>query len=76
MKKNKHPFLYALIRRGIVLLLLVLMIMTIYEQSTGTLISPESALARALAPVQSLVSKVTQGISGYLYRVKLRQLLQ
>ena len=72
MKKNKHPFLYALIRRGIVLLLLVLMIMTIYEQSTGTLISPESALARALAPVQSLVSKVTQGISGYLYRVKLR----
>lgn len=72
MKKNKHPFLYALIRRGIVLLLLVLMILTIYEQSTGTLISPESALARALAPVQSLVSRVTQGISGYLYRVKLR----
>ena len=72
MKKNKHPFLYALIRRGSVLLLLVLMIMTIYEQSTGTLISPESALARALAPVQSVVSKVTQGISGYLYRVKLR----
>ena len=72
MKKNKHPFLYALIRRGIVLLLLVLMIMTIYEQSTGTLISPESTLARVLAPVQSLVSRVTQGISGYLYRVKLR----
>ena len=72
MKKNKHPFLYALIRRGIVLLLLVLMILTIYEQSTGTLISPESTLARVLAPVQSLVSRVTQGISGYLYRVKLR----
>ena len=72
MKKNKHPFLYALIRRGIVLLLLVLMILTIYEQSTGTLISPESTLARVLAPVQSLVSGVTQGISGYLYRVKLR----
>ena len=29
MKKNKHPFLYALIRRGIVLLLLVMMILTI-----------------------------------------------
>lgn len=72
MKKNKHPFLYALIRRGIVLLLLALMILTIYEQSTGTLISPESTLARALAPVQSLVSSMTQGISGYLYRVKLR----
>lgn len=72
MKKNKHPFLYALIRRSIVLLLLALMILTIYEQSTGTLISPESTLARALAPVQSLVSSVTQGISGYLYRVKLR----
>ena len=72
MKKNKHPFLYALIRRGIVLLLLALMALTIYEQSSGTLISPESTLARALAPVQSLVSGMTQGISGYLYRVKLR----
>ena len=72
MKKNKHPFLYALIRRGIVLLLLAMMILTIYEQSTGTLISPESTLARVLAPVQSLVSSATQGISGYLYRVKLR----
>ena len=72
MKKNKHPFLYALIRRGIVLLLLALMALTIYEQSSGTLISPESTLARVLAPVQSLVSRVTQGISGYLYRVKLR----
>ena len=76
MKKNKHPFLYALIRRGIVLLLLVLMILTIYEQSTGTLISPESTLARVLAPVQSLVSRVTQGISGYLYRVKLRSTIE
>ena len=72
MKKNKHPFLYALIRRGIVLLLLALMALTIYEQSSGMLISPESTLARALAPVQSLVSGMTQGISGYLYRVKLR----
>ena len=72
MKKNKHPFLYALIRRGIVLLLLALMALTIYEQSSGTLISPESTLARVLAPVQSLVSGMTQGISGYLYRVKLR----
>lgn len=72
MKKNKHPFLYALIRRGIVLLLLVMMILTIYEQSSGTLFSPESSLSRLITPVQSLVSRVTQSVSGYLYRVKLR----
>lgn len=72
MKKNKHPFLYALIRRGIVLLLLVMMILTIYEQSSGTLFSPESTLSRLITPVQSLVSRVTQSVSGYLYRVKLR----
>ena len=72
MKKNKHPFLYALIRRGIVLLLLVMMILTLYEQSSGTLFSPESTLSRLITPVQSLVSRVTQSVSGYLYRVKLR----
>ena len=72
MKKNKHPFLYALIRRGIVLLLLVMMILTIYAQSSGTLFSPESSLSRLITPVQSLVSRVTQSVSGYLYRVKLR----
>ena len=72
MKKNKHPFLYALIRWGIVLLLLVMMILTIYEQSSGTLFSPESSLSRLITPVQSLVSRVTQSVSGYLYRVKLR----
>ena len=72
MKKNKHPFLYALIRRGIVLLLLVMMILTIYEQSSGTLFSPESTLSRLITPVQSLVSRVTRSVSGYLYRVKLR----
>ena len=72
MKKNKHPFLYALIRRGIVLLLLVMMILTIYEQSSGTLFSPESTLSRLITPVQSLVSRLTQSVSGYLYRVKLR----
>ena len=72
MKKNKHPFLYALIRRGIVLLMLVMMILTIYEQSSGTLFSPESTLSRLITPVQSLVSRVTQSVSGYLYRVKLR----
>lgn len=72
MKNSKHPFLYALIRKGIALLLLALMGLTIYQQSSGNLFSPEGAFAKLITPVQGFVSKVTQSISGYLYRVKLR----
>jgi len=72
MKNSKHPFLYALIRKVIAFLLLALMGLTIYEQSSGSLFSPESTLARLITPVQGLVSKATQSVSGYLYRVKLR----
>ena len=72
MKNSKHPFLYALIRRAIVLVLLVMMGLTIYQQSTGTLVSPESILSKMITPLQGMVSGASQAFSAYLYRVKLR----
>ena len=72
MKNSKHPFLYALIRRAIILVLLVMMGLTIYQQSTGTLVSSEGLLARLITPVQGVVSSITHAFSDYLQRVKLR----
>ena len=72
MKNSKHPFLYMLLRRAIVVLLLVLMGFTIYQQSSGMLISPEGALSKIITPIQGVVSKGTQAFADYLYRVKLR----
>ena len=70
--KKKHPFLYVVLRRAIALVLLLLMILTAYHQSTGQLVSPEGFFAGIITPIQSVVSKVTQIASDYLYRVKLR----
>lgn len=70
--KKKHPLLYKIIRRGIVLILLLLMILTAYHQSTGQLFSPEGAFSKFITPVQSIVSECFQVFSDYLYRVKLR----
>lgn len=70
--KKKHPFLYVVLRRAIILILLLLMILTAYHQSSGQLVSPESMFSGIITPVQSVVSKATQVISDYLYRVKLR----
>lgn len=72
--KNKHPLLYNFIRRTIVLVLIVLMALTAYSQSTGSLISlsPESFLSRIITPIQGAVSQIGHAISDYLYRVKLR----
>ena len=56
MKNSKHPFLYALIRRAIVLVLLILMGLTIYQQSSGAFVSPEGALSKLIIPVQSVVT--------------------
>lgn len=72
--KNKHPLLYSFIRRTIVLVLIVLMALTAYSQSTGSLISlsPESFLSRIITPIQGAVSQIGHAISDYLYRVKLR----
>ncbi len=66
--KKKHPFLYNVIRRSIVVILLAMMVLTAYNQSTGSLISPEGFLAKIITPV----SQASQNISSYLYRVKLR----
>ncbi len=70
--KKKHPFLYSIVRRTIVLALIALMALTAYNQSSGQLFSPEGVFSRVITPVQSLVSQVTQAFSGYLYRIKLR----
>lgn len=70
--KKKHPFLYNVIRRTIAVILLLLMVLTAYHQSSGQLVSPEGIFARIITPVQEVVSKAAQGFSGYLYRVKLR----
>lgn len=70
--KKKHPFLYTVIRRAIVLALIALMVLTAYHQSSGQLISPEGFFGKIITPLQSLVSKAGQVASNYLYRVKLR----
>ena len=72
--KNKHPLLYSFIRRAIVLILIAMMALTAYSQSTGSLtsLSPESFLSRVITPVQGAVSQISHSISDYLYRVKLR----
>ena len=70
--KKKHPFLYVVLRRAIVLILLLLMILTAYHQSTGQLFSPEGLFSGLITPVQGIVSKATNIVSEYLYRVKLR----
>ena len=72
MKNNKHPFLYALIRRGIIMILLVVMVFMFYEQYSGADLMIKSTLSRFITPLQSFVSQATQGISDYLYRIKLR----
>ena len=74
--KKKHPLLYSILRRGIIVLLLVLMGLTIYVQSRETpendLSSPEDLFSKIITPVQNMVSSVEQSISNYLYRIKLR----
>ncbi len=70
--KKKHPFLYTILRRVIILVLLVMMLITAYSQSSGLLKSPEGLFAKIITPVQNFVSGFGQSISDYLYRVKLR----
>lgn len=70
--KNKHPFLFAFLQRGLIVLLLIMMILTAYSQSAGVSLSPEGLLGRIITPLESAVSGAAQALSGYLYRVKLR----
>lgn len=70
--KKKHPFLYTVLRRTIILVLLVMMLITAYSQSSGGIGSPEGLFSKIITPVQNFVSQVGQTFSNYLYRVKLR----
>lgn len=54
------------------LVLLLLMILTAYHQSTGQLVSPEGLFSNLITPVQGIVSQVGHVFSDYLYRIKLR----
>lgn len=71
--RKKHPLLFTILQRGIILLLLAMMILTAYSQSAGLQISPEGMMARIITPLQSVVSGATQAVSNYLYRIKLRR---
>ena len=73
--KKKHPFLYNIIRRSIVVVLLTMMALTAYNQSTGSLISPEGLLAQIITPIQGFVSQASQAISNYMYRVNSEAIL-
>lgn len=70
--RNKHPILFRFLRRTFVLILIAAMALTIYHQSTGGLFSPEAILNTGITVAQRALSGVTQYVSGYLYRVKLR----
>jgi len=70
--KDKHPLLYAIARRGIVIVIAILVALTIFGQYSGLPISPEGAMAKLMVPLQSAASSITQAFSGYLYRIKLR----
>ena len=71
--RKKHPLLFTILQRGIILLLLAMMILTAYSQSAGLQISPEGMMARIITPLQSVVSGATQAVSNFLYRIKLRR---
>lgn len=70
--KKKHPFLYTMLRRIIILVLLIMMLITAYSQSSGVVDSPEGLLSKLITPVQRFVSQIGQTFSDYLYRIKLR----
>ena len=70
--KKKHPFVYAMLRRIIAVVLFALMALTAYSQWGGLVLSPEGPLAGIITPAQAAVSRISQAVSGYIYRVKLR----
>ena len=70
--KNKHPALYAFIRRLFLLILIAMVGLTIASQYLGWKVSPEPLMNRVMTTAQSIVSAAGQGFSDYLYRLKLR----
>lgn len=70
--KDKHEGLYKLLKRIVAVILVGIMGLTVYNQYSGGLVSPEGLLNAVMTPVQSLFSGVTKILSDYMYRVKLR----
>ncbi|MBP3645215.1 MAG: rod shape-determining protein MreC [Clostridia bacterium] len=70
--RKKHPILFRFIRRAIIIILLALMVLTVYSQSSGFKLSPEGIFSSLITPLQGVTSSAAQVISDYLYRVKLR----
>lgn len=70
--KKKHPVLYTVIKRAIILLLIITMGVTIYNQVTGGLASAEFIFAYIVTPFQNVISRVAHEASEYMYRLKLR----
>ncbi len=70
--KKKHPLLYTVLRRGVGVLLIVLLALMVYSQWGGNFLSPEGPLAGIIAPLQSVTSRMAQAVSDYFYRIKLR----
>ncbi len=69
--KEKHPILYAILRRGIVVVIAVLLVLTVLGQYFDAPISPEETFAKVITPFQGVASKLSQAFSGYLYNLKL-----
>lgn len=70
--KKKHPVLYAYLKRIVIVLLVLIMGVTIFQQVTGRTRFFEMGLSFIITPVQNLVSTVMHEFSAYLYRLKLR----
>ncbi len=70
--KKKHPVLYAYLKRIVIVLLVLIMGFTIFQQVTGRTRTFEMGLSFIITPVQNLVSTVMHEFSAYLYRLKLR----
>jgi len=70
--KKKHPVLYAYLKRIVIVLLVLIMGFTIFQQVTGRTRIFEMGLSFIITPVQNLVSTVMHEFSAYLYRLKLR----
>lgn len=70
--KKKHPVLYAYLKRIVIVLLVLIMGVTIFQQVTGRTRIFEMGLSFIITPVQNLVSTVMHEFSAYLYRLKLR----
>ncbi|MBR1711535.1 MAG: rod shape-determining protein MreC [Clostridia bacterium] len=70
--KEKHPLLYTVFRNTVIIVFIIIIGVTISNQTTGNLISLERLFSYIVTPFQGVVSRAKQEVSGYLYRLKLR----